>query len=114
MFSWQETYAAAVLKTGRETLKANLAKTEELMFLRMQELAEQDATNCELEEMTTAWEVINTLRFERLCWPNYSSPLITPESRSRSGAAKSGAMMKSLCIPRACSPVHLYASSVPR
>jgi hypothetical protein len=85
MFSWQETYAAAVLETDSDKLEASLAKTEGLMFLRMQELAEQDATNCELEEMTTAWELMNTLRFERLGWPNCRSLLITPEIRSTSG-----------------------------
>jgi len=48
MLSWQETYRAAVIETDNKKLKASLAKTEALMFLRMQELAEQSVADSEL------------------------------------------------------------------
>jgi hypothetical protein len=68
MLSWQETYAAAVLETDNKELEERLAKAEGMIFLRMQDLVVQD---CEWEEIKAAWEVMSTLRFERLGWPDY-------------------------------------------
>jgi hypothetical protein len=68
MLSWQETYVAAVLETDNKKLEEGLAKTEGLIFLRMQDLAVQD---CEWDEIKAAWEVMSTLRIERLGWPDY-------------------------------------------
>jgi hypothetical protein len=70
MLSWRETYRAAVLETESKKLEASLAKAEGLMFLRMQELAEQNLAGSELEEINAAWQTMSTLRFERLGWPN--------------------------------------------
>jgi hypothetical protein len=79
MLSWQETYRAAVLETDSEKLEVSLAKTEGLMFLRMQELAEQNLAGNELEEINAAWQKMSTLRFERLGWPNYKTSLFFPQ-----------------------------------
>jgi hypothetical protein len=42
MLRWQETYAAAILETDNKKLEQGLAKTEGLIFLRMQDLTVQD------------------------------------------------------------------------
>jgi hypothetical protein len=87
MLSWQEMYRATVFETDNKKLEAGLAKTEELMYLRMQEFAEHDATNSELEEMMTAWEVMSTLRFERLGWPNYKTSSCSSHLKADPAAA---------------------------
>jgi hypothetical protein len=68
MLSWQEAYTAAVLETDNKKLKEGLAKAEGLILLRMRDLAVQDS---EWKEIKTAWEVMTTLRFARLGWPDH-------------------------------------------
>ena len=87
MLSWRETYRAAVLETESKKLEASLAKTEALMFLRMQELAEQSVADSELEEMNAAWQTMSALRFERLGWPNYKTNPLSSHLNADSAAA---------------------------
>jgi len=87
MLSWQETYRAAVIETDNKKLEASLAKTEALMFLRMQELAEQNVAGSELEEINAAWQTMSTLRFERLGWPNYKTNPLSSHLNADSAAA---------------------------
>lgn len=72
MCDWQQFYSSALLETNPESLEALLRKTEQAIYLRMEELIFDPYGQNERCEIYGALKKIFNLRAEKLGWPESS------------------------------------------
>jgi len=73
MPDWKELYKAAVLEADNSKMEARLKEAEESIFQRLQEMNASsgvDGEAQEFREIQQATAAIQTLRVERLGWPD--------------------------------------------